>query len=169
MAWRMKLRLPSFKLTQRCTRGDTAQYNIPRGRKDVKNEAMNDEEMGSEAGPSWESPLSATPLPDLGDFEAEQGSTPTLHEVKQAANVTAWENIRSRLLQAATECNAMPVDACCIICSSTAKYRCIHCGPLAYYCLSCLGHSHSKANVFHGPEVWDVSHTNEGRSPYLCS
>ena len=45
-------------------------------------------EMGSEAGPSWESPLSATPLPDLGDFEAEQGSTPTLHGVKQAANVT---------------------------------------------------------------------------------
>ena len=129
----VKLWLPSFKLTQRCTRGDATQCSIPRGRRDVKKGAINDEEMGSEAGPSWESPPSAIPLPDLGEFEAEQGSTPTLHEVKQAANVAAWENIRSRLLQAATECNAMPVDVCCIICSGTAKYRCIHCGPLAYY------------------------------------
>ena len=108
MAWRMKLRLPSFKVTQRCTRGNVAQYSIPRGRKDVK-EAMN-EEMASESGPSWESPPSAAPFPDLGGFEAEQDFTPTLHEVKQAANVAAWENIRSRLLQAAIECNAMPVD-----------------------------------------------------------
>ena len=62
--------------------------------------------------PSWESPPLATRVPDLGDFEAEQGSTPTLHEVKQAVNVAAWEDIRSRLLQAATECNALPVDVC---------------------------------------------------------
>lgn len=157
MAWRMKLRLPSFKVTQRCTRGDVAQYSIPRGRKDVKEVAMNDEE--TEAGPSWESPPSATPFPDLEEFETEQDSTPTLHEVKQAANVAAWENIRSRLLQAAIECSAMPVDVCCIICSGTAKYRCIHCGPTAYYCLSCLGDSHSKTNVLHGPDIWDVSYT----------
>jgi len=154
----MKLRLPSFKVTQRCPRGDVAQYSIPRDRKDVKEEAMN-EEMASEAGPSWESPPSAALFPDLGGFEAEQDPTPTLHEVKQAANVAAWENIRSRLLQAAIECNAMPVDVCCIICSGTAKYRCIHCVPTAYYCLSCLGDSHSKTNVLHCPEVWDVSYT----------
>ena len=28
MAWRMKLQLPSFKVTQRCTRGNVAQYSI---------------------------------------------------------------------------------------------------------------------------------------------
>lgn len=168
MAWWMKLRLPSFKLAQRCTRGNAAQHSIPRGCKDVKNEAMNDEEMGSEAGPSWENPSSATSLPDLGDFEAEQGSTPTLHEVKQAVNVAALEDIRSRLLQAATECNAMPVDVCCIICSgSTGVSTVVHLPTTAFHVLGI--HTYSKANVLHGPEVWDVSHTNEGRSPYLCS
>ena len=136
MAWRMKLRLLSFKVTQRCTRGDVAQYSIPRGRKDVKEVAMNDEE--TEAGPSWESPPSATPFPDLEEFETEQDPTPTLHEVKQAANVAAWENIRSRLLQATIECSAiqlMCVASFVLVQQSTGVYTVVQLPTTAFHVL----------------------------------
>ena len=139
MAWRMKLRLPSFKLTQRCTRGDAAQYSIPRGCKDVKNEAMNDEEMGSEAGPSWESPPSATHVPDLGDFEAEQGSTSTLHEVKQAANVAAWEDIfvlvSYKQQLNVIQCQLMCVVSFVLVQQSTGVSTVVHLPTTAFHVL----------------------------------
>ena len=51
MAWRMKLRLPSFKVTQRATRNKAAKVSIARGRQDVK-EGDAVEEESAEAGPS---------------------------------------------------------------------------------------------------------------------
>ena len=171
MAWRMKLRLPRFKLTQRSTGVEVIRRaSVPRGREDTTKESALTEERESNTLPD-----SCPPTPPLardhadldilGDFEDQEcsqppTSLPSLHEVKQTANAVAWGKIRQDLLQAVTESNAMPIGQLCVICSDIAQYRCVRCGPVVYYCPQCFGNLHSKLNMFHTAEVWDVSCKN---------
>ena len=152
MAWRIKVKLPKFKVTQRGTDSTTARTNIPRGRHDVK---YVEEASVSEGEPAEPTLSPSTSVPDLCGSGEEQ--IHSLHAIKQAANAEAWKAIRSDLLKAATESFAMPLEQSCLLCSDTARYRCIQCGPNCYYCSQCLGYSHCKTNIFHIPEEWVVS------------
>ena len=58
------------------------------------------------------------------------------------------------------ESSALPTSQCCIKCSDAAQYRCIECGPVAYFCHFChvcFGEAHSFTNVFHAAEIWEVN------------
>lgn len=153
MAWRIKLNLPTFKVHQRATGSNKRTVCIPRG----VNESKPDGDLSivtelHEVEKSVESaPDGCTSDADLEFFQ------PSLHAIKQAANVKSWEKIRSSLLWVVTESQSMPVDQHCVFCPTLAKYRCLECGPIAYFCSECLGEYHSKINIFHTPEVWDVS------------
>ena len=59
-------------------------------------------------------------------------------------------------LKAAVECSAMRCGQCCILCSSEATYRCVQCASWSHYCATCFGKVHSKANIFHVGEIWEV-------------
>ena len=81
----------------------------------------------------------------------------TINTIKQQANVQAWQNVRTKLLNAVVERNVMPHNQVCSLCDSkSAKYRCNRCGPCVYYCETCLYTFHNKNFIFHVPEEWKV-------------
>ena len=59
-------------------------------------------------------------------------------------------------VKAAVEENAMPAGQCCIYCPECATHCCTQCAPWAYYYDQCFDEAHSKINLFHTGEVWEV-------------
>lgn len=93
---------------------------------------------------------------EYGDFSAAK--IPSLHSVKQKANVAAWNNARSSLLRVCIELNCLPRDQVCTLCKThPASIRCRQCGPYTYYCSICLEQCHSVATILHSPEEYKVS------------
>ena len=159
MACRMRLKLPSFQVTQRIGTGSTVRRNLPRGRKD---DCVEDEQLSS-GGEVGSSDLTSSTgfFPTSFDTVTEDigcSSQPkvSLHAIKQEAATAAWTQVRPALLKAAVECSAMPAAQCCILCLESASYRCIQCAPWAYFCQNCFSEVHSKINFFHTGEVWEV-------------
>ena len=166
MAWRMKLKLPKFKVTQRES-GSSAKsiVNIPRGRSALSTEdtaTVSNVSDSSEGELAEDMVLSAEPPPNEFEPTPEAGAfnkhQPSLHEIKQAANVESWGKIRNNILKAVVECSAMPHEQCCNVCGNAGQYRCTECGPpTVYYCVNCLQVSHSSSNILHTAEIWEVS------------
>ena len=159
MAWRMKLKLPMFKLTQI---GETSTHrSVPRGRKEAN------------FHPGSQFTLSPSPTFDevtdeKADFhleppellhDSQNGPGVSLHAIKQKANVEAWDKVRTTLRRAAVESSALPINQSCMMCSDPATHRCTHCGASAYYCASCFSQAHTLTNVFHVGEIWKVHST----------
>ena len=96
---------------------------------------------------------------DFPALEYEDGNPEDIstHAIKQKAATAAWEKIRPTLLTVAVENSAMPSEQNCINCAiSHATCRCVRCGPWVYYCHDCYVLAHSKVNLFHTGEVWEV-------------
>lgn len=169
MAWRMKLQLPAFKVTQRCTGGRVARSIVSRGRTNpsmqVGEEGHNDTRGGqsihadddSRGDDGYDDVPELDFSWDLSEDSSKTTVEPSLHEIKQKASVQAWANIRPTLLKVAVECSAMRCGQCCLLCGSEATYRCVQCAPWAHYCTTCFGKVHLKANIFHVGEIWEVS------------
>ena len=92
---------------------------------------------------------------DAGDRGGE-GMQTSLHEVLQRASVDSWNKIRSNLLSCCLEAYAMPNNQQCVICTELATHRCVQCGPCSYFCSACFNEAHSKRNLFHSGEIWEV-------------
>ena len=163
----MKLRLPSLKVTQRSTSNPAVKMIVPRGRRGGAGMAISAEEAsedpcgaGDDRGNEGENAV----FPVFSDgHDGVREPSPTLHEINEASNAISWKNIRSELLRAITESFAMPVDQNCCMCCEAAACRCVQCGAAIYYCIKCFEGSHSTANVYHTPEVWNV------RNPLLTA
>lgn len=156
MAWHLKVKLPSFKLTQRS--GDsTKEVLVPRGRTSQTVHKPKEEEGSNEN--LADDGVDFSMLSDMGvsDYDPiPDPQQPSLHTIKQKANVAAWDNVRANLRCVAVECSAMPIDQECILCPSPAEYRCIECAAWAYFCSQCFGEVHLKVGIFHTGEVWQV-------------
>ena len=159
MAWQMRFTLPKFKVTQRASLGVT-HFTLPRGRRGddrastsgIPDSSEVDMEKDEETGPR---------LDDSASFQRTTGLTDddpmvSLHYIKQKAATAAWGRARPALLKAAVEGSAMPLGQCCISCGDAATCRCIQCAPWAYYCSKCFAQAHTKVNIFHIGEVWEV-------------
>ena len=82
---------------------------------------------------------------------------PSLHEIAQKSAVEAWRKVCPLLLQAAIESSAIPPNQTCIVCcAAEALYRCLQCGPRAFFCHCCFEDAHNTTNLFHTGEVWEV-------------
>jgi len=150
MAWRMKVRLPSLRVTQRSCGSSPVTMDVPRGRLGCGNGQ-------AETGNVHEGPVSCPGSP-ASVFEVHEDlSDTTLHEMNEAANAEGWQRVRSSLLHAVTQSFAMPLEECCRVCHEAAECRCIQCGPAVYYCLRCFETLHSVTNIFHTAEMWEVS------------
>lgn len=86
-----------------------------------------------------------------------EAGLPSLHKIKQKANVAAWISTRQMLLDVCTEINSMPSNQLCSVCASDkALFRCHQCGPNTYYCSNCLDQYHTLTSILHSPEEYKV-------------
>lgn len=81
---------------------------------------------------------------------------PSLLEIQSKASISAWQQLREKILVITTESSAMPVGENCMYCDDQAQFRCIKCGPFSYYCLLCFRQWHQTSNFFHIAERWEV-------------
>lgn len=161
-SWRLKLRLPSLKTTVRPAGKDPLELTINRGcRSTTTSEGKltlkddEDTETTSFPGVSFQD----TTGEDLPSSVQDRPTVkePSLHEIKQKANVCAWAEIRQELMKAAVQCCAMPRGQVCIHCAmEEAAYRCLQCSPQGFYCGTCFRDSHKRSNFFHVGEIWQV-------------
>ena len=150
MAWRMKVRLPSLKVTQRSASSSATNIIVPRGRRDEVRVATSMEEAANEpssGGYEFEGNAADGILDGHPDHDFLREPSPSLHEINEAANSLSWKSIRSDLLRAITESFAMPMEKKCCLCCESAACRCVQCGAAIYYCRKCFEESHV-ASVF---------------------
>ena len=152
MAWRMKLKLPKFKVT--LIGEKNTHRSVPRGRNEGDSHLTTEDLSPSHSDERPDFYLEPS-LPESVD-DNQTGAGVSLHAIKQKAVTSAWDQVRTTLRRAAVENSAMPTDQCCIMCSEPATHRCTHCGAWAYYCANCFGSAHSTTNFFHVGEVWKV-------------
>ena len=155
----MRLKLPAFKVTQRCggvvnhstvSRGSIAGQSVP-VREEISDDSQSDGEW-DEPG-MWQDSECSPPI-TMEDFCTT--SDPSLHEIKQIASILAWEKLRPKLLHTAVENSALPCKQPCLLCGEDeAVYRCVQCAPWVHYCHSCFRKAHSNINIFHVGEIWD--------------
>ena len=122
MAYLLKLKLPSLKVTQTGSRGGIAQHRtIPRGsHASAVNDNRgcgdcNDEILGTVTTDSTViDALNATMSTgfDTEEHQTENQTLPSLHEVREKA-------------AAAVESNSMPAGQKCIMCDLEATHRCV--------------------------------------------
>lgn len=172
-AWRMKLQLPKFKATLRTSTGAVT-VSIPRGRKlqtgfTVSSDAVGSDDDSAEAtcqdaqvdvmsDHGCDNQLTDDQAEDFAGANPDENYVgPSLHEIKQKANVSAWEEVRPRMLSAVIESSSMTEDQQCILCPNSAEYRCTQCAAWAYYCGDCFGKMHLQTHLFHTGEVWKES------------
>lgn len=168
MAYVLKLKLPSLKVTQARSDGGVEHRTIPRGcvRKEGAdsghpNDSVIHDNQDNEfvLSDQSHSTMSVSPLEGFGEsgqsFDPDQ-TLPSLHEVREKAAAEGWSRIRMSLLKTTVEGNSMPANQSCILCGSEATHRCLHCAPWAYFCARCFGDAHSKFNIFHVGEIWEV-------------
>lgn len=97
----------------------------------------------------------------LGDHDFIIGgdtdmTEPSLHEIQSKASISAWQQLRERILIITTENSAMPVGQKCLCCDVQACFRCVKCGPFSFYCFECFCQQHRVSNFFHVAEKWEV-------------
>ena len=104
-AWRMGLKLPTFKITQRTVTNAIARHrNVPRGGKDDTGK-LHEQSTATNAVEENVDPLVEPPTFEGADVDM-QG--PSLHTIKDKAVTAAWSKVRPALLKFAVECNAIP-------------------------------------------------------------
>ena len=103
---------------------------------------------------SWEQDFGAPAVSPVSPCVDDE---PTHHELQSKADVRGWEQLRDKFLSVATECSAMPLEQLCVLCQSTAEFRCQDCGSNAFYCEICFCSSHENMHFFHVAEKWEVS------------
>ena len=157
MAYR-RFPLPCLKLTQRPAFGQKSVNVIQRGVPDSQqNPQQNSIQAAPEEGSCSEACDSASEGGDYCLFPTMFGpSEPTTYELERRSSVAGWEGVRSGILTAVTEIQAMPVNQTCLNCENTASLRCQRCGPLVFFCADCFQSGHCNTNLFHIPEKWEV-------------
>ena len=128
MAWRMKVKLPVFKVTQRSLSGLVSR-NIPRGKNTTSSSCGDDTsdplvEAGTCEGDPFVSSSFIPMEPTLQSSGDSVGQNVSLYAVKQRASTAAWAQIRLVLLNTAVESSAMPRNQSCIMCPEAAVGVC---------------------------------------------
>lgn len=156
MANHVSLRLPGMKLRKHSTRGPSQREIIhPNYGLCQPHDCKKSDEAfpGSDGDSSFPEMDLGGDTTSLGDIEG-----PSMYKIQQDTAASGWEKIRSSLLRAAVEANAMPPEQCCVNepCVARATLRCQKCGLSSFYCPDCFIDIHAHSNFFHVAEEWKV-------------
>ncbi len=162
-----KLKLKSLRVSKVSQSGETICKTIKRGIPGERPgyafdhfqayDYEDDENVLVDEDPSYD-PIDSSDDNCLGSdqvgFLSDYKDLPSLHEIKEKANVAAWVSIRSSLLRVVVENNALPFMQICTKClSNPASVKCRYCGSGVYYCEECIKLSHTQESIFHVPEI----------------
>ena len=65
--------------------------------------------------------------------------------------------MRQELLKISIETEAMPENEQCYVClKEVATMRCLQYSSRLYHCSTCFNSLHSRTNIFHRAEVWEI-------------
>ena len=167
MAWQRKLKLPSLKVVQRSTSGKVVYRQVPRG--STSTQAVKNPDEPEQWTPTVEGHRDHEGAHEehchhelhtvfMDDSTAGIKSEPSLYEITRKAMTEVWKEIRPSLLKATVESSAMHPDQLCMLCNASAFYRCLQSAPWAYYCSECFKDAHSRINLFHTGDVWEVQY-----------
>lgn len=150
-----QITLPVLRVTRRSTSGSKSLEVLHRGSGKEEYQENADSQLSTTSTP-------AMPLDNNPDFQlrslSQELNEPTVHELERKANVAGWEKVRKEILNIGVGMEAMPYQQQCNICQKcSATIRCRRCGPFGYYCQSCFKDQHSKVNMFHIGETWEVN------------
>ena len=147
MARRLNLKQLSFKLTKRSASGKVTHHLVPRGFDSSQ------ETEGTSIEPYQDASSSSNAAEDFTTDDA----LPSLHQIHHKQSVQAWRNMRQELLKISIETEAMPENEQCYVClKEVATMRCLQCSSRLYHCSTCFNSLHSRTNIFHRAEVWEV-------------
>ena len=128
MASHKRIKLPPLKVTHHSAR------EVYRGHMDADMETLGREQQAVSHEASTDAPhtVEGSSVNEIPDLYGAEDTDPTLHELHRKATANAWEKLRSNILFMATENSAIPLGQVCIVCSSTARFKCERCGPKIY-------------------------------------
>ena len=162
-----RCKLPSVRVRQRSTRSQNSKFALlTRGTLKRGYPVSADCSTPGSAAKERRMDGYSHDLPDLSLLEDANEVTgintelPTcsLYAVKQKVTADAWAAVRNKLRDGCIESSALHDTQMCAHCSViSAKMWCKRCGPYGYFCEECWFSSHSKFNMFHTPEIWEVS------------
>ena len=121
MASHIKFKLPPLKVTHHSQKEARTVY---RGQMDT--------DMEMDTGREQTSTECVREPSERSSFSEPYGiedTDPTLHELHRKATVNAWEKLGSNILFLVTEKSAMPFGQVCMVCNSSAVFKCERCGP----------------------------------------
>lgn len=146
--------LPPLKVTKRSTSGSESFEVLHRG----SEKEASQEYSSHQLNPSAHTDPGGTPALDIPLISPNHELfEPTTHELERKGNVAGWEKVRTEILKIGIEMEAIPPQQQCNICQScSAAVRCRSCGPMGYFCYPCFKDRHSKVNMFHIGEKWEV-------------
>ena len=162
MAKRLNVKLQPFKFTKRSTTGGVTHHLVPRGCTSKARGCTSRQSEDSVLEPQENAPGSSPGLfhgESVQEFRHDMAADnlPTLHQVFQKQSIESWRKIRLDMLKVVIGTEALPEDKLCFVCNSEiATYRCLQCSPGLYYCSSRFESAHSRTNIFHSAEVWEV-------------
>ncbi len=149
---RFNVKLPKFKLTKRSTTGQVSHQVVPLGCLERESKTALESPLEPPA------PSSGPPVFSGNEATSDDQSFPSLHHIMQKQTAESWGKIRASMLNIATESEAMPIGEKCYLCKvAEASYRCLQCSSVVFYCPECFSTAHSKTNLFHKAEIWEVS------------
>ena len=89
-----------------------------------------------------------------------QDETPTQRSYiqRQQRASEAWNQIREQLRWAFVESSVPSIRCLCSVCNLQANVMCKQCGPQVFFCTSCAESQHLSHNMFHRPQLWQVTY-----------
>ena len=157
---RLKLKLPSLRVVQRSTSGEVTHRLVPRGSGSQCEPSSSRTPTHSRSDEEFEGGDEAGGMMDFDDsaYHTAPSDEPSLHHIAQKAATASWKKLRPDLLKAVIEGNAMPPCTSCKICHTReATCRCLQCSANMYFCSECYAEVHSRTNLFHTGEIWEVN------------
>ena len=159
MAHHVSLRLPGIKLRKHSARGPCQREIIHPNCSLSQPQDVEESEKSDEAFPGSDTDHNYPEMDPGGDAgSCDDIDSPSMYKIQQDAAASGWEKIRSSLLRAVVEANAMPPEQCCVNepCAARAALRCQKCGLSSFYCPDCFIDIHAHSNFFHVAEEWKV-------------
>ena len=149
MAYSKRSKLLPLKMTAWRGNGRSEKVAIHRG---VSSKGKGVDLCGSASVRSGQSSFHAVESVLPTDNSIRSEPEPSNYEIESKSSIKHWAEVWKKMLVSYIEESSMPEQSACVMCASTAEFRCQQCGPFAFYCDECFFLHHKKSTFFMSPK-----------------